>query len=159
MNTFFKQKKEALIIAVIIGIIVILLLILIFSSLSNPTTTNQQGVPTNTQLTPEAIHPNTTSVPTSNPKQIESSNEYKDSVDKIAEKNKSALQRDAAVADLLDIVPYKGSHFTLTYSYKTNEFTLVVDKNNKALGSQEFDQWLKEHNVDSRSWIKNLTYK
>lgn len=159
MNTFFKQKKEALIIAAIIATIVIILFILIFASFSNPSSTDQQGSPLKTRLTPEAIHPNTTSVPTSNPKQLESSSEYKDSVKKIADKNKTALQRDATVASLLSILPYKGAHFTFTYSYKTNEFTLVVDKSNRALGSQEFDKWLKEHKVDNRSWIKNLTYR
>lgn len=69
---------------------------------------------------------------------------------------KEAAKRSALVTQLINFLPYSGADFSFFYSFTTNEFTLYIPFPNQQAGNAEFDFFLKQHGVDSRSWIPNL---
>jgi len=65
-------------------------------------------------------------------------------------------QESSNVMSLLDKVPYYGKDFTFSYNYDQNYFILYINPNNPSAGNTEFDNFLKENGVDSRSRIYDL---
>ena len=86
----------------------------------------------------------------------EQSQTYINNMEQINQKDQQTLNESAKVGQLLKLVPYTGSYFSLDYNYDTGDFILKVDPNHKTEGNQEFDQFLQNNGVQSRSWIKDI---
>lgn len=70
---------------------------------------------------------------------------------------KTQLQREYYVSKLIGIVPYEGKDFALDYNIKSAMFVLTIKQNAQQAGNQEFDAFLKQNQIQDRSWISNLT--
>lgn len=57
---------------------------------------------------------------------------------------------------LLNKTPYEGKDFSLYFSYSGNYFTLYINPNNPAAGNAQFDQFLKENNINGRGEFYDL---
>ncbi|MBI2596413.1 hypothetical protein HYW46_06830 [Candidatus Daviesbacteria bacterium] len=69
------------------------------------------------------------------------------------------IDQDSLVGNLLTKLPYKGTNFSLDYSYNSLQFILTLNTQNKDLGNKEFDQFLLQNQILDRSWLKYLTIK
>lgn len=72
--------------------------------------------------------------------------------EEIEEERKSGL-----VQSLANKTPLHGTNFSFYFSYDKNQFILYLNPQNQTAGNTEFDQFLNENRVESRSWISNLT--
>ena len=66
------------------------------------------------------------------------------------------IDKNRLKGDLINILPYSGKYFTLDYDFGNYVFILRLDKNNLPLANQEIDAFLKQHGIESRSWLDNL---
>lgn len=62
-----------------------------------------------------------------------------------------------AVANLKTKLPYFGTYFVLSYNTESDLIKAIIYQNTKTQGDKEFDAFLKENGVNSRSEINNLT--
>ncbi|MBI2600106.1 hypothetical protein HYW43_04295 [Candidatus Daviesbacteria bacterium] len=63
------------------------------------------------------------------------------------------------ITDLISILPYRGKYFTLDYSLHDFLFTLTLDSSNRRAGMEEFDYFLKQHNIENLSLFTNLVIR
>lgn len=68
-------------------------------------------------------------------------------------------QQGEKVSQLIKKLPYIGNNFSLSYSFSTNKFTLVLKKDQETAGNQEFDSFLNDNQIQNRSWFNNLIIK
>lgn len=125
------------------GGIGILLLIIIVSILSK-SELNKTNVPLPTP-TPD-IHS----------KNVQTSENYKRSIEKIDQQQKEFLNHESIVGQLLHKLPYTGRNFSLAYDYYTNTYTATISSSNTTQGNVELDQFLKTNGIENRSWIRKL---
>ena len=121
-------------------------------------------VVTDLAITRKVISPSSPSnrgstLPTALPTQAdrESSKEYATSLKRIEPTESVLMNQEEKVSFLLSLLPYRGSYMTLTYDKRTYSFVLTLDKNNTTKGQMEFDAFLTQHGVASRTWIHYLT--
>lgn len=57
---------------------------------------------------------------------------------------------------LLEIVPYQGTNFSFIYDIDKNNYIATISADNKIVGEQEFDTFLKGNGIENRTWIHNL---
>lgn len=82
--------------------------------------------------------------------------EYQKSVEQIYQAEKPFHEREGKVGDLLAILPYTGTYFSMSYDVTRLTFIVKIDENNEEKGNQEFADFLKSHKVSDKSWIRNL---
>lgn len=82
--------------------------------------------------------------------------EYQKSVEQIYQLEKPIHEREGRVGDLLTVLPYTGTYFSMSYDVGRLTFVVKIDKNNEEKGNQEFAEFLKSHNIADKSWIRNL---
>lgn len=145
-----KKTLFLLIICGLVGILIIVIAIINLSLSRQQTTYQAATTPTPVQV---EFPPQTDS---SSPPIPAQGTEYNQSVRKIQEEEKQAIYESSQVGKLLDILPYTGTNFSLSYSYSKNVFTLVLNGQNQSLGNAEFDRFLQQQGIQNRSWIKNL---
>lgn len=153
-----SSQRKLLIVATVLGIvamgIILLSIIALFSSRTQQPSPNDTTPTTSTQ--PEITRDPTTGFYNGSHYNIEQSPQYIKSQQQINEKNKTASLQNQAVGRLLSKLPYSGSNFSMSYSYDTNQFTVVIKVTNQIAGNQEFDQFLQNNGISNRSWIHNL---
>ena len=66
------------------------------------------------------------------------------------------INKSYDVGQLINILPYSGKDFSLSYSFSTNSFTLYLKSGNEGSGNQEFDAFLKKNGIINRSWFNNF---
>lgn len=64
-----------------------------------------------------------------------------------------------AISQLIKKLPFKGSSFSLEYSFENIEFIAVLNSDNLTAANQELDQFLKDNGIADRNWFNNLTIK
>lgn len=69
------------------------------------------------------------------------------------------LKRDEVINQLIKKLPYLGTNFSFNYNLSINQFVLVLKTGQEQEGNTEFDKFLKDNQIDSRSWLKNLVIK
>ncbi len=79
-------------------------------------------------------------------------NNYSWSVD-----SKERARQKFMATKLINKLPYVGVLFSLSFDVDNDVFNLVLSKSNIGGANGEFDLFLKNNKVDSRSWIENLT--
>jgi hypothetical protein len=65
-------------------------------------------------------------------------------------------EQGAAVSALILKTPYKGNGFSLDFNFTTGRFILILNSNNLVGANSEFDNFLKQNGVQSRTWFTNL---
>lgn len=60
------------------------------------------------------------------------------------------------VGQLLDKLPFKGANFSITYKISTNQFLVIINKDNQIQGNRELDKFLQDNDISSRTWLRNL---
>ena len=71
-------------------------------------------------------------------------------------KQQTQQQRQALVSQLINKVPYNGKYFSLNYNFNDAKFILTLSSNNLVQANTEFDSFLKQNGIQSRSWFTNL---
>ena len=66
-------------------------------------------------------------------------------------------RRSYTIGQLINLLPYSGTNFSLFYSFSTNQFTLYINPANQTAGNSEFDAFLKKNGINDRSWFSNLS--
>lgn len=148
-------KKNKILLFSLIGsaLLIILIIMAVVSRRTNNTATNNPNGPT---ITPFDTTNGSGVSPTL---AVQQSKEYLESVKKSFEEAKEPMRRSSYVSALTPLLPYRGQNFRFEYSYDTLDYTVIFNKNAPALGNAEFDQFLKDHGVDSRDWIRHLVIK
>lgn len=70
--------------------------------------------------------------------------------------NPEKNRQEFLVGKLIEKLPYSGANFSLYYDFSKNQFILYVNPSASSEGNAEFDAFLKQNGVESRSWIKDL---
>jgi hypothetical protein len=65
------------------------------------------------------------------------------------------LDRGSKIVRFIKKLPYHGKNFTLYYDMSTDIFILDYGKN-RALGEQEFIDYLHSNGIPDKTWLKNL---
>jgi hypothetical protein len=65
-------------------------------------------------------------------------------------------RRSEIISGVIDLTPYYGKYFSLTFDYNDYVFNLYLDPNHQKEGGSNFDSFLKQNGVLSRTWINNL---
>lgn len=65
-------------------------------------------------------------------------------------------KEEDAVGAFKGTLPYYGKNFSVFYDLSFDKTTVVIYEDIPA-GEKEFDEYLKKFNIESRSWIKNMT--
>ncbi len=65
-------------------------------------------------------------------------------------------QQQTLVSQLIEKVPYAGLSFSLDYDFNDAKFILTLNSNNLVQANTEFDSFLKQNGIQSRSWFTNL---
>lgn len=152
MRNFLTEKKHFLFI--ILGFLVIAVLIMIIAvSIINQSAENKKSAlfPSPYPQKPDSLIP---TIPSS--LYLQYSEQYKNSVKKINEQEKEALQKDFLVHQMQLKLPYSGQYFTASYTISDNLTLVVMKKGFENEGSQEFDEFLKKNGVLNIDWIRNL---
>jgi len=87
------------------------------------------------------------------------SDEYKESVKKINEQEKSLLDQDEKVGTFIDSLPVQGINFTAAYDIATNSVTVTIPSSKRSEGEKEFDDYLQSNGIKNKAWIQNLTFR
>lgn len=145
MNLTFLKKYSIYLLA-LGAILFVIISFLILQPGGNKTTKPQPSPEPSASTTP----------PLDDPPLPAQGREYQDSLQVIQKSEEEEISRDSLVGELLNLIPYKGSNFTLDYSFTNNHFILILDKGSESEGNQEFDQFLKNNNVLDRNWIRNI---
>ncbi len=69
---------------------------------------------------------------------------------------KKQIAAQPAITSLIPILPFKGQYFTLDYSLHDFLFVLKLNPNNSKAGMEEFEQFLKQYNIEDSSLFTNL---
>lgn len=148
MENKLNNRKLKFIIAAFL--IVLTLLIVIAGSFQDkisPQTTTNEEIPT-----PTSVEINTAQVVPSNvPARSE---KYKKSIEEIYKKQDVVVAKEAAIGKLLDAVPYKGQYIKITHDFDHPRFIVTIAKGKEKEGSDEFDNFLKQHEIENRSWFR-----
>ena len=72
----------------------------------------------------------------------------------IAENTQSQL-----VSQLTGTLPYQGKDFYLEYFYTNYVYQLTFYKSREDQGEKEFEQYLKDSQIEDKSWLKRLVIK
>lgn len=81
---------------------------------------------------------------------------YNKAAEQYMNDNKVFFQREEQVGQLMHYIPYKGTNFNITYDTNTAVINVVINKEHDVAGNTEFDQFLQQHGIDNRTWIRNL---
>lgn len=66
------------------------------------------------------------------------------------------LKQDNQVAGLIDYLPWQGDSVSADFDFRHADFVVTLVAGQEDAGNAEFDQFLHEHGVADRSWIRNL---
>lgn len=138
MATLFDNKKTNVVIG-ILGTIFIILLI-VFAVL--------RGRQKPAVVTPGG--PTPTAVPNALADEPQPGVEY----EKI---DVDAAEKDIRIGALVRKLPYRGTNFSMRYSFADNVFYTVIPASKKSAGDKEFNDYLKVNKINDRKWISNLT--
>lgn len=67
-----------------------------------------------------------------------------------------ADRRAFLVGKLINILPYSGVDFVLSFDYDSDSFLLTLNKNNIDKANEELNLFLSQNSIESKSWIENL---
>lgn len=65
-------------------------------------------------------------------------------------------QIPAIIGKLVEILPYQGKLFSLSYDYSKDSFTLYLNKNDQQGAEKEFEAFLKTNDMQGKNWLQNL---
>jgi len=139
------QKK--VILAIIGGLFLIFIILNVFIS-QKQTNTSPTAIPT---ITP-ALFRNPTLVP-----RPDQDTEYKRLFEENVTKEAPYHEAQSKIIELIKILPYNGTNFSLRYNISDNTFGLYIDRYQEAEAKIEFDEFLKEKQVN-KSLIDIVTY-
>lgn len=147
-----KLKIIIFSIVTVVALLLLLLLITRKAGVNQPTmnipkatiTPGQETSPG--QLPTDQIYPNT-------------DQQYIESAKRIAEQETPFNQKMQQVAKLILTLPYDGKHFSLKYDISINSFDLTINKQFTQEGTQEFEQYLRNKNVDKNLLNLKTVYK
>ncbi len=71
---------------------------------------------------------------------------------KTIKQNKQAYQ----VGLLLDVLPYAGINFSMSYDYNEDVFRVVFRKDNISSSEKEFNEFLQKNGIEDKNWIQSL---
>lgn len=145
-------KKEFLPYFLVIGIIFIIISSAFYFSFVGKPAQKLQPSPS-VSPKPTIFSPRTQDIDSQNLQYHPDSSTKVQTIDDASQK---MLDKDAAIGNLLSKLPYKGTFFSLEYSYQANAFTVNLPASNQAQANQEFDQFLKDNKIESRNWLYNL---
>jgi hypothetical protein len=147
VNIFLTGNRAKYIIAVAFILVVALIAftaVLQRRTEQSSSTTTQIPIPTTNVL----ITPGT---PSTIPAQSE---EYQKSIQIIHNQEAPFIKREAAVGKLLDILPYEGTNFKMENDYQAMQYVVTIKKGKETEGQDEFDAFLKLHEIVDQSWIR-----
>lgn len=75
----------------------------------------------------------------------------------ITPQDQEELNRDRAIASLIQKLPYTGKDFSLAYDISENKFTVTYNSANKEEGQIEFENYLHTNGISDPSWLYNLS--
>jgi len=84
------------------------------------------------------------------------SQDYKQKAAQIQQQNQQFNNQEEKVGQLLNKVPYQGTNFKLVFDSSSSEFVVTINQNNKTQGETEFENFLKQNQIEDKSWIRNL---
>lgn len=84
------------------------------------------------------------------------SQQYIDDMKRIHIEEKEMLDQSAKAGALLNLIPYQGANFKLDYDYKRLTYVLTLKNERTVEGNQEFDSFLRSHDIADRSWFSRL---
>lgn len=64
--------------------------------------------------------------------------------------------RGFLIGELILKLPYEGNDFTLSYNAEDDLFDLYINSANRVQGEAEFESFLKENGIASKTWITNI---
>lgn len=90
------------------------------------------------------------------PSIFQQSKEYQDFQNNVKLTEAPELERRKKSGALLDVIPFKGKLFTFDYDYKKGAYKVTFSKDNVLEANNEFNSWLKEHEIEDKSLLFNL---
>lgn len=77
----------------------------------------------------------------------------------ISTADEEQIKKDEIITQLIKKLPYLGTNFSFNYNLSINQFVLVLKTGQEQEGNAEFDKFLKDNQIENRSWLKNLVVK
>lgn len=71
------------------------------------------------------------------------------------ETGEETARREYLLGELINKLPRQGNNFTLSYDFSDDNFILSLGENEEA-GNRNFESFLRQNNIEDKSWIKNL---
>ena len=71
-------------------------------------------------------------------------------------KDQQINQQSSLIQALVDKTPHIEKNFSLYYNFNDNQFVLHINLYSETQGNIDFDNFLKQNGVMSRSWFTNL---
>ncbi len=148
-------RKEFIGYFIVIGVVLLIIVSFTFFSLFN------QNNSTSPTVSPVPISSTAQVNPSLSPLQVDTSNlEFHPNSSVIAQtiapSAQQLLDKDTLIGNLIQNLPHVGVSFNLEYDYATNVFTVNLSKNNLTQANEEFDNYLKQNQVENRNWLYNL---
>ncbi len=81
------------------------------------------------------------------------------SYQKIDQQGLEFIRRGTLISNLIDKLPFEGENFSLLYNLSNNQFIAVFNNKESTLAQKEFEAFLKQNNIEDKSWLYNLTIK
>lgn len=67
------------------------------------------------------------------------------------------ISKERSIGNLLRTLPYNGKHFSLSYNYEDDSFTIHTYLNNSEETDAQIEAFLKANGVADKSWLQNLS--
>lgn len=77
----------------------------------------------------------------------------------VTEENITEGAKSKLVSKLTGSLPYQGKNFYLEYFYSNFTYQLTYYSGKEDQGEKEFEQYLKDNQVEDKSWLKRLVIK
>jgi hypothetical protein len=145
--------KNNLIYVVCVALVIVVILSTLITSPKTPSSDTQKNIPS-ASLPINTNDNRLLEVPTYDPSVISAFPHVNQ--DDPPPEGKEFFKRQNLIGQLTDLLPYKGSSFSLAYSLEKNTFEAKISKNSQSRGLEELDQFLKRNQIESKDWIKNL---
>jgi hypothetical protein len=79
---------------------------------------------------------------------------YEQSMQTIYKSEDQIIEREGAIGKLLDLVPQRGTNFTLTFDFDQAQYVVIIPSDKRTEGDAEFDAFLKQNGIQSRAWFR-----
>lgn len=156
MQKLSRPRLYIIAAAVVLGFIILLILVLTQFNKNKSSKPSETIVIPSVSPTLVPYNKNDLKPGPGQPSIFQQSKEYQDFQNNVKLTEAPELKRRKKSGALLDVIPYRGKLFSFDYDYSKGAYKVTFNKDNVLEANNEFNAWLKEHDIDDKSWLFNL---